>query len=76
MTKVWLYENSKTVILLFTNLGLFAKQPLLIPCNKNATAQTKALFQNLNKIAANGYLPGHQDNLAYGINGRYFTKVH
>jgi len=36
-----------------------------------ATAETKALYENLHKLAPKGYLFGHQDDLAYGVNWRY-----
>ncbi len=39
--------------------------------DKNATAETKALYQNLKAVSTKGYLVGHQDDLAYGINWRY-----
>jgi mannan endo-1,4-beta-mannosidase len=32
-----------------------------------ATAETKALYRNLNKVAQKGILFGHQDTLAYGV---------
>ena len=39
--------------------------------DKNATAETKALYQNLRTLSKKGYLFGHQDDLAYGVNWRY-----
>jgi mannan endo-1,4-beta-mannosidase len=39
--------------------------------DKNATAETRALYQNLKAVSAKGYLFGHQDDLAYGVNWRY-----
>jgi len=39
--------------------------------DKNATAETKALYKNLKTLRARGYLFGHQDDLAYGVNWRY-----
>lgn len=42
-----------------------------VPADKNATAQTIALYKNLKKLAAKGYMFGHQDDLAYGVNWRY-----
>jgi mannan endo-1,4-beta-mannosidase len=41
------------------------------PCDKNATPQTVALCRNLKKLAAKGFMFGHQDDLAYGVNWRY-----
>ncbi|MGC4102820.1 glycoside hydrolase family 26 protein [Ferruginibacter sp.] len=48
-----------------------AQQNTLLPCDKDATTQTKALYQNLRTLATKGYLFGHQDDLAYGVNWRY-----
>jgi mannan endo-1,4-beta-mannosidase len=41
-------------------------QPVLV--DRNATAQTKALFFNLLEIPKKGIIFGHQDDLAYGVN--------
>lgn len=48
---------------------LLAQDPT--PCDKNATSQTAALCRNLKKLAAKGFMFGHQDDLAYGVNWRY-----
>lgn len=40
----------------------------------NATIETKNLYQNLEKIAQNGYLVGHQDALAYGVKWKYVNN--
>ena len=42
-----------------------------LPADKNATKETVALYQNLFKSRQKGYLFGHQDDLAYGVNWRY-----
>lgn len=36
-----------------------------------ATAETTILFQNLNKLKEKGFMFGHQDDLAYGVNWKY-----
>lgn len=41
------------------------------PADKSATAETVHLCNNLKKLAAKGYMFGHQDDLAYGVNWRY-----
>lgn len=46
-----------------------AEMPL--PADKNATKETVALYQNLFKARQKGYMFGHQDDLAYGVNWRY-----
>lgn len=40
-------------------------------CDSEATAETKALYKNLQKISTTGFLFGHQDALAYGVNWKY-----
>jgi len=42
-----------------------------IPVDKNATAETVALYKNLFKAKEKGFMFGHQDDLAYGVNWRY-----
>lgn len=42
-----------------------------LPADKNATKETVALYQNLFKAKEKGYMFGHQDDLAYGVNWRY-----
>ncbi|MDI1255604.1 MAG: glycosyl hydrolase [Flavobacterium sp.] len=39
--------------------------------DKDATAETVALYQNLNRLTQKGILFGHQDDLAYGVNWKY-----
>ena len=41
------------------------------PADKKATPQTIHLYNNLKRISAKGYLFGHQDDLAYGVNWKY-----
>jgi len=42
-----------------------------VPADKSATAETLHLCNSLKKLAAKGYMFGHQDDLAYGVNWRY-----
>jgi mannan endo-1,4-beta-mannosidase len=42
-----------------------------LPVDKDATKETKCLYRNLKKITEKGYLFGHQDDLAYGVNWKY-----
>lgn len=39
--------------------------------DKKATPETIQLYKNLNKLVQKGYLFGHQDDLAYGVNWKY-----
>jgi mannan endo-1,4-beta-mannosidase len=65
--------NLKSFFVLFllnSQLGI-AQQNEFALGDKEATAQTKALYSNLKTLSAKGYLFGHQDDLAYGVNWRY-----
>lgn len=42
-----------------------------LPADKKATKETIALFNNLKRLAADGFMFGHQDDLAYGVNWKY-----
>jgi mannan endo-1,4-beta-mannosidase len=42
-----------------------------LPADKNATVQTVNLYNNLKKLSQKGFMFGHQDDLAYGVNWRY-----
>jgi mannan endo-1,4-beta-mannosidase len=57
-------------IFLLQNNVLIA-QDVFSTCDKDATKETKALYNNLKTISTKGYLFGHQDDLAYGVNWRY-----
>jgi mannan endo-1,4-beta-mannosidase len=39
--------------------------------DKKATKETNALYQKLNALTKKGFLFGHQDDLAYGVNWKY-----
>lgn len=41
------------------------------PANPAATKETVNLYRNLKKLADKGFMFGHQDALAYGVNWRY-----
>lgn len=41
------------------------------PCDKKASAETVHLYNNLKKLMATGFMFGHQDDLAYGVNWKY-----
>jgi mannan endo-1,4-beta-mannosidase len=41
------------------------------PCDKKATKETVNLYHNLKKLADKGFMFGHQDDLAYGVNWKY-----
>lgn len=55
-------------ILFGLSAGIFAQ---VLPADKNASLETKNLYQNLVKISKSGTMIGHQDDLAYGVNWAY-----
>ena len=42
-----------------------------LPSDMAATKETIALYNNLKKITQKGFMFGHQDDLAYGVNWKY-----
>jgi hypothetical protein len=65
-------KNQAVRLLMFCIiLGFVCKtsaQKLDLPADKKATKETVQLYRNLKKLAVNGFLFGHQDDLAYGVN--------
>jgi mannan endo-1,4-beta-mannosidase len=57
-------------MLLILQCSLVTAQSSL-PADKNATKETVSLFANLGKLAQKGFMFGHQDDLAYGVEWRY-----
>lgn len=65
-------------ILMVASVGLFqacdtAKTSTLsiLPADKDASKETVALYNNLQRLQDTGIIFGHQDALAYGINWKY-----
>lgn len=44
---------------------------LNVPADKKATKETSNLYRNLKKLISKGFMFGHQDDLAYGVNWKY-----
>lgn len=42
-----------------------------LPADKQATKETINLYRNLKKLMSKGFMMGHQDDLAYGVNWKY-----
>jgi mannan endo-1,4-beta-mannosidase len=42
-----------------------------LPLDSKATAETRNLYTNLQRVAQQGIMFGHQDNLAYGSKWKY-----
>jgi mannan endo-1,4-beta-mannosidase len=64
-------SNSVFVFLLAVIVSCNATAQSQLPADKNATAETVKLYGNLKKLAAKGFMFGHQDDLAYGVNWKY-----
>jgi mannan endo-1,4-beta-mannosidase len=58
-----------SIVIAFSLLSCKAQEVKLI--DANATVETKKLYQNLNRIKEKGFMMGHQDALAYGVNWKY-----
>ncbi|HLP38125.1 glycoside hydrolase family 26 protein [Lacibacter sp.] len=67
------YYNQRNIVFfsvfLLVNCQVKAQQEL--PADKNATKETVNLYNNLQKLASKGFMFGHQDDLAYGVNWKY-----
>lgn len=59
------------VKILFASVLLSVSVKAQLPVNKKSTPGTIALYKNLCKLGKEGFLFGHQDDLAYGVNWRY-----
>jgi beta-mannanase len=61
------------VWLLITSLNCTSEKgnTQVLPADKNATAETVSLYNNLPKLASKGFMFGHQDDLAYGVEWKY-----
>jgi len=64
--------NRLLLMAVLSGAGSFARPVTKeLPADKNATSQTIALYNNLKKLSVKGFMFGHQDDLAYGVNWRY-----
>lgn len=64
----------KRLSLIFVLINMFAVNLLwgqTPPTDKKATQETKNLYLNLQQLAKQGVMFGHQDDLAYGMNWKY-----
>jgi mannan endo-1,4-beta-mannosidase len=52
-------------------LSISCKSQQVSLSDLDATKETQTLFQNLNKLKEKGFMMGHQDALAYGVNWKY-----
>lgn len=68
-TRIWKNFIVVTLCFLKLNDGLHAQEDG--PSNKHATKEAVNLYRNLKALAAKGFMFGHQDDLAYGVEWRY-----
>lgn len=61
----------KTVYLFILLCSCMNNAEAQTPSNKQASRETVNLYKNLLKTAEAGYMFGHQDDLAYGVEWRY-----
>lgn len=71
MPSSFLHKTLSLTILILAYVVAYPQNVPFALADKNATAETKALYQNLRVLSSKGYLFGHQDDLAYGVNWRY-----
>lgn len=65
----------KTIVLLIVaGLLCHSASTQVAPSDAQATTETKKLFVNLHRLMSKGYLVGHQDALAYGVNWKYEAR--
>lgn len=63
---------SATILLLLLVHGCFSlKAQQNLPSDKQATKETINLYNNLKRLSKKGFMFGHQDDLAYGVQWRY-----
>jgi mannan endo-1,4-beta-mannosidase len=66
--------KNKIVVMLAVSIALSCKsisQTAGTPIDKKATKETVALYKNLFRLKEKGYMFGHQDALAYGVEWKY-----
>ena len=63
--------NSMMVLLVAGMLSCDAVAQGDLPSDKDATKETVNLYNSLKKLSRKGFMFGHQDDLAYGVNWRY-----
>lgn len=66
--------KNKLIVLLAVLLAISCKSVSQIaanPIDKKATKETVALYKNLFRLKEKGYMFGHQDALAYGVEWKY-----
>ncbi len=67
------YKSQHIIVFIsvFFLLACKAKAQQELPTDKKATKETVSLYNNLKKLSSKGFMFGHQDDLAYGVNWRY-----
>lgn len=67
-----MWSKKSVVSICFSQLIIIQLAAQLdIPIDKKATKETRNLYLNLKKLRSEGFMFGHQDDLAYGVNWKY-----
>ena len=64
------HKKMLSKILLLSSIGFFSCSSVN-NCDVNANSETKKLYNNLIELKNEGFMFGHQDDLAYGVNWKY-----
>lgn len=60
-------------LLFFVLVAAVAGYAQSYPCDRAASSATVRLYNNLNRVRMKGFMFGHQDDLAYGVNWKYIA---
>jgi hypothetical protein len=66
-------KKKSAIFFIFLLIFFFSSQVMaqIFPSDKKATKETVNLYRNLKKLTRKGFMFGHQDDLAYGVNWKY-----
>ncbi|MCO6176042.1 glycoside hydrolase family 26 protein [Flavobacterium sp. NRK F10] len=65
-----LYKTIQKITLL-TSISLLASCHSILNSDQQATTETQNVYRNLIQLKQKGFMFGHQDDLAYGVNWKY-----
>lgn len=66
-------KYSIRIIIVLLTYSQCSLAQIQLPADKQATGETIRLYNNMKKLLRKGYMFGHQDDLAYGVNWKYVT---
>lgn len=65
------HHTKLCIVLIFLLISGITLAQQDIPSDKEATKETINLYKNLQRLAGKGFMFGHQDDLAYGVEWKY-----